>query len=155
MTELITVIVIVGIMSAMVVPRFFERSTFESRGFYDQVISTLRYAQKTAIAQHRFVCATFTLNSVNLTYGSNSNCTTAPTGTVLSPSGTPYPITSTQATFSSVPTSLSFDCLGRPNTMTVSTGVCGNTLAVLAAMQTVQVSNAALITIEAETGYVH
>jgi len=59
MTELITVMVIVGIMAAMVAPRFFDKGTFDSRGFYDQVISTLRYAQKAAIAQHRRVCVTF------------------------------------------------------------------------------------------------
>ena len=58
-TELITVIVIIGIMSAAVVPRFFDRGTFDSLGFYDQTISTLRYAQKTAISQRRLVCVTF------------------------------------------------------------------------------------------------
>jgi hypothetical protein len=50
---------------------------------------------------------------------------------------------------------ISFDCLGRPNSIAVATGVCGNTLAVLTASRTVQVTNAASITIEAETGYVH
>ncbi|HEU0187962.1 MAG TPA: type II secretion system protein [Gallionellaceae bacterium] len=59
MTELITVIVIVGIMSAIVMPRFFDRNTFDARGFYDQTIATLRYAQKTAISQRRLVCVTF------------------------------------------------------------------------------------------------
>jgi hypothetical protein len=39
--------------------------------------------------------------------------------------------------------------------MGLATGVCGNTLAVLTASRTVQVSNADAITIEAETGYVH
>jgi MSHA pilin protein MshC len=155
MTELITVMVIVGIMGAAIIPRFFERNSFDSRGFYDQVISTLRYAQKTAIAQHRFVCVAFTTNSIDLTYGSNSDCTVAPTGAVVSHSGTPYPLTSAHATFTPTPVNISFDCLGRPNSIAVATGVCGNTLAVLTASRTVQVTNAASITIEAETGYVH
>lgn len=59
MTELITVIVILGILAAVAAPRFFDRGTFDSRGFYDQTISTLRYAQKAAISQRRLVCVTF------------------------------------------------------------------------------------------------
>jgi hypothetical protein len=38
--------------------------------------------------------------------------------------------------------------------MALATGICGNTLAVLAANQTVQVSNVDAITIWQETGYV-
>jgi MSHA pilin protein MshC len=136
----------------VVLPRYFERGTFDSRAFHDQVISTLRYAQKAAIAQRRFVCVTFTANSVGLTYGTNSNCT-AGAGALASASGAPYP-SSTQASFTPTPTNFSFDCLGRPRDMTLATGVCGNTLAVLAANPTVQVGNADLITIWAQTGYV-
>lgn len=63
MTELITVMVIIGILAAVTIPRFFDRNTFDTRGFYDQTISTLRYAQKTAIAQRRLVCVTFPTTS--------------------------------------------------------------------------------------------
>ncbi len=154
LTELITVMVIVGILAAVVVPRFFERNVFDSRAFHDQVVSTLRYAQKAAIAQHRFVCVAFTVNSVDLTYGDNSNCAVAG-GALASPSGTPYPLTTTTSGFNPVPANVSFDCLGRPRDMALASGVCGNDLAVLAANRTVQVSNADLITIWAETGYVH
>lgn len=153
--ELITVIVIVGIIAAIAAPRFFDRNVFDSRGFYDQVVSTLRYAQKAAIAQHRFVCVTFTANSINLTQGTNSNCTIA-AGALTSPSGTPYPLTSSNATFSSFPaTGFSFDCLGRPRSISPPLGACGDSIGVLAVNQTVQVLGASLITVEAETGYVH
>ncbi len=66
LVELITIMVILGILAATALPRFFDRSTFDSRGFYDQVISTLRYAQKTAVAQRRFVCVAFTANDITL-----------------------------------------------------------------------------------------
>lgn len=154
MVELTAVMVIIGILAAVAMPRYFDRGTFESREFHDQVISTLRYAQKAAIAQHRFVCVAFTVNSIALSYGSNSDCSVGQ-GILTSPSGDPYPLTSTQSVFNPVPTSLSFDCLGRPNSMGLATGACGNTLAVLTASRTIQVSNADAITIEAETGYVH
>ena len=63
LVELITVIVIIGIISAIALPRFFDRGTFDSRGFYDQLISSLRYAQKSAISQRRTVCVTFPTTS--------------------------------------------------------------------------------------------
>jgi MSHA pilin protein MshC len=149
MIELITVMLVIGILAAFAAPRLFD-NTFESRGFYDQALSTLRYAQKAAIAQNQFVCASFTANSVNLTYGTNSNCTIA-AGALASPSGTPYPLTGSNATFSSFPAAgFSFDALGRPynigDTPPVSTFV----------KQQITVSGYAnAVTVEAETGYVH
>ncbi len=59
MIELITIIIILGILAAVATPRLFDRNAFESRGFYDQLISGLRYAQKTAISQRRQVCVSF------------------------------------------------------------------------------------------------
>jgi MSHA pilin protein MshC len=143
--ELITVMVIIGIVAVVAVPRFFDRTSFASRGFNDQVISTLRYAQKAAVAQHRFVCVGFTVSSITLTYGTTAACTsgglTSPTGqtptalipTVAAPSGVTFTAPAAGTTFS-------FDRLGRaiapPATITVS----GYT---------------ASIKVEAETGFVH
>lgn len=66
LVELVTVIVIVAILAAVAMPRFFDRNTFDSRGYYDQVLSTLRYAQKTAIAQHITVCVVDTATEIGL-----------------------------------------------------------------------------------------
>jgi MSHA pilin protein MshC len=49
LTELITVVVILSILAAMAAPRFFDRGVFEERGFYEEVASALRYAQKIAV----------------------------------------------------------------------------------------------------------
>lgn len=156
MVELITVLIIVGIISAVALPKFFERGTYDSREFYDQVKATLRYAQKAAIAQHRFVCVAFPANnSVTLTFGSDSSCVS---GALASPTGTPYPLTSSQVTFAPFPiTSFSFDCLGRPRSAGNAAATCdaGNMVGVLAASQSVTVSGSTAITVEAETGYVH
>lgn len=139
MVELITVMVILGIIATVAAPRFFDRNTFDSRGFYDQIISTLRYAQKAAIAQHRFVCASFPANnSVTLTYGATNACAD---GTLASPSGDPYPLTSNQASFTAIPLAFSFDALGKPSFAT-QTSIAVN-------------GYATPILIEAETGYVH
>lgn len=98
LTELITVIVIVGIVSVTALPRFFMVSDFEDRGSADQVKSMLRFAQKTAIAQHRNV-------SVAISGGAASpNCTTTLSGGNLT------------CAVKSVATSktVTFDALGRP-----------------------------------------
>jgi MSHA pilin protein MshC len=66
LVELITVMVIVGILAVVALPRFFDRNVFESRGYYDQAISTLRYAQKTAVAQRTTVCVVDTATEIGL-----------------------------------------------------------------------------------------
>ncbi len=150
LAELITVIVILGILAAVAAPRFFDRGMFDSRGFYDQVISTLRYAQKTAVAQHRFICVAFTSNrTITLTYDPVSPsalhpAATCPGSALTSPAGqTPYTVTSptTDVTMSGY-ADFNFDALGRPS---------------FVAAQIITVSGYATtpITIEAGTGYVH
>lgn len=137
LVELITVMIIVGIMAAVALPKLFERGTYDSREFYDQVKATLRYAQKAAIAQHRFVCVAFPANnSVTLTFGSDSSCAS---GTLASPTGTAYPLTSSQAAFTSIPANFNFDALGRAS--------AGSTITVSGYSPS--------ITVEQETGYVH
>lgn len=55
MVELITVIVLMGILSAVGAARFFDDTVFEARAYSDQAKSLVRYAQKLAIAQNRAV----------------------------------------------------------------------------------------------------
>ncbi len=137
LVELITVMVIIGIIAVAALPRFFDRNVFESRGFHDQAISTLRYAQKAAIAQHRFVCVAFALNSITLTYGATAACgsdLTSPTGQ------TPYTVTAPDGVTLGGGAAFNFDALGRPSVAQPSITVSGYATA---------------ISVEAETGYVH
>jgi MSHA pilin protein MshC len=158
LVELITIMVVVGILGAIAGPKFFDRGVFDSREFHDSVISTLRYAQKTAIASRRYVCVAFGTNSLTLTYDPvpppiatpqqlTSTCTTV--SQLTGPSGqSPYtvtPGTGNQAQFASntgavpyTPTNFYFNSLGQP-----SVG------------QSFQVSGSTSITVEAVTGYVH
>jgi MSHA pilin protein MshC len=53
--ELITVIVLMGILGAIGVSRFFDNTVFESRAYADQAKAVIRYAQKLAIAQNRAI----------------------------------------------------------------------------------------------------
>lgn len=139
--ELIMVIVVIGILSVTALPKFIDSSVFQARGFADQVLATLRYAQKSAIAQHRLVCVSLSAsaNSITLTRASlstDSSCTrainlpdrasnslAAPSGITLSPSIV-----------------ISFDANGRY---------------VASAPASISISNVSLpIIIQAETGYV-
>jgi MSHA pilin protein MshC len=137
--ELIVTMMIVGILAVAALPKLTDQSIFESRGFYDETLAILRYAQKTAVAQRRTVCATFTATQVTLqispTFG--AACSVGVTG----PNGTtPYQITAHGTTqFSSAPAAISFNSDG-----SASTGA------------SIQVNGAAnVITVEALTGYVH
>lgn len=138
--ELIVVMVIIGILAVAAVPRFFDRQTFDSRGFSDETMAILRYAQKAAIAQRRTVCVSFSPSSVTLTMASladSSNCNinlAGPTGT------SPFLVTARSGvTFTGTPAPFQFNALGQ-----ASIG------------QTMQVNGASgSIIVEQDTGYVH
>lgn len=78
LVELIMVMVILGLISIVVLPRISDTSTFRAAAFRSEVGAALRYAQKSAVSHRRLVCATMTANSVELTisqaYGDTS-CT--------------------------------------------------------------------------------
>jgi MSHA pilin protein MshC len=148
LTELITVIVILGILSAVAAPRFFDRNVFDSRGYFDQVISTLRFAQKTAVAQHRQVCVAFAANSITLTIDSDfppdGVCNAAPAGNLTSPTGSrPYTVDAPNGVTFVAPapgTIFSFNALGSAIAPPAAISVSGY---------------ASAITVDATTGYVY
>jgi len=147
LVELIATLVVVGILAVAVAPRFLGGHGFEERGFYDETLSALRYAQKAAVAQRRLVCVAFTAKTVTLTIASANpaaNCNTDLTG----PNGSaPYIVDASAVSkygnadvkFAPVPAALTFDPLGKPS-----------------AAATIQISGfPQAITVEAETGHVH
>jgi MSHA pilin protein MshC len=90
MVELITVMILIGILGALAAPRFFDRKSFEARTFTDQTQTMLRYAQKLAIAQNRPVYVRLDGASIALCFNYPGdvmapNCSTA--NLVLPPAG--------------------------------------------------------------------
>ena len=49
LVELVSVIVLLGIMTAVIAPRFLTLRDYEARGYYDEVAAASRYAQKLAV----------------------------------------------------------------------------------------------------------
>lgn len=72
--ELIMVIVILGIISAVAVPRFFDRKVFDERFYFEEALSTVRYAQKLAVASGCPVRYVLDGNGYALSYR-GSDCT--------------------------------------------------------------------------------
>ena len=151
LVEMIMVIVILGVLAVVAIPRVFNSGDFYARGFHDETLGYLRYAQKTTIAQRRTVCVSFGTSSVTLSIASTSatfTCATA--GTLSGPKGeTPVTLSARPGvTFSTslAPVDFNFDGLGQPISGTGS----------LKAKQTFQVTGVTpFITVEASTGYVH
>jgi MSHA pilin protein MshC len=83
LVELVTIIVVLGILAAYALPRFVDRTGFESRGVYDQAQGLVRYAQKIAIAQRQSLPAkqpifvVITANRIRICY--DAACITAVT----------------------------------------------------------------------------
>ncbi|GHU07784.1 hypothetical protein FACS1894158_16480 [Betaproteobacteria bacterium] len=79
LVELVVTLIVLGILAAFVAPRLMARTDFDARGFYDATAATLRYAQKSAVAQRRTVCVSFAGNSVTLTIAGAFGDTTCDT----------------------------------------------------------------------------
>ena len=134
--ELIAMMIIIGILAIAVLPRFADQSVFVSRGFHDETLSLLRYAQKTAIAQRRTVCISLNATGVTMTIDTDTPadgiCNTSPTLPNIPRGGSGLAAGSVAA--------FQFTPLGSTDqTTNVAITIAGSTG----------------ITVEAATGYVH
>lgn len=151
--ELIVVIVLIGILAAVALPRWQGDTGFESRQFRDETVAGLRFAQKAAIAARRTVCATFALNQVSFARAVDIGTPDCATSTALiGPDGSALVVVSRgsslvsgangTAAFTAMPNAVIFDAGGRP---------------IAGGGQIITVSGLTNlpIRVEAETGYVH
>jgi len=128
--ELVVVIVLAGILSALAIPRF--TNTESSATWYsEQVKAAVRYAQRQAVAQRRNVYVCIAVTSVSLTYDAACSTALAQPGT-SAPYSLPAPSGASLAA-----TTFWFNSLGQPSSAQ-SLNIAGHA-----------------ITVEAETGYVH
>lgn len=100
LVELITILMIIGILAFTAIPRFTGNELFQERGAADQVRAALRYGQKVAVAQHGPV-------SVNISSASASDC-----GALQVVGGNVSCVVSNSVPVSAA--TVTFDALGRP-----------------------------------------
>jgi prepilin-type N-terminal cleavage/methylation domain-containing protein len=76
--ELVTTLVLIGILGAVAVPQMFDNDTFQQRGYVDELAVAIRESQKVAQASDCAVMVTITANTYRATQR-NSNATTCNT----------------------------------------------------------------------------
>lgn len=162
--ELVTTMIIIGILAVFAVGRLDFTSAFDQKGVRDQALAALQFARKSAVAQRRYVCVRIIGGTLSLTIDTSAPENTASEFGGTCPFATPLTLPAadkgcggasnavcsrTGATISSSPTgAFQFDAQGRSSTdvgLTVTgqpTITCGN-------------GATATICVEGETGYVH
>ena len=133
MVELVVVMVLIGVVAAIGVPRLMGDNTIAAAAFGDEVVSALRTAQKSAVARRRVVCATVagTVVTLRLATGTGDIDCTTPLNTES------YSTSASDVTATMTPATLFF----QPNGM-ITSDIAGRTL----------VSGTALIRLGAGTG---
>lgn len=86
LVELVAVMMVVGILAAVVLPKLGDTSVFRALAFHDDVVSALRYGQKVAVSHRRLVCAVVTGTSVTLSVATNNPATSC-SGNLIGPDG--------------------------------------------------------------------
>ncbi len=154
LVELVTVMIIIGILAAVVVPRFADK-TFDERGFHDAVKAAVQHARHAAVASRRFSCVSVTAGSGPAGVVAISRDTTAPESvtTVSCTTAIALPVPGrgcaaanevcAPSGVSVSGSSLIFDPLGR--LVTSSKAVAGSAMSI-------SVSNQTPITVQPETG---
>lgn len=139
LVELIAILLLAGILASVAAPRFFNATTFTSRGYADEAAGFLRYAQKLAIARRSEVTVQIDASGLALCATAATPCTDV--NPWPGPQGeTPYRIdlpSGVSQTGSAA--SIGFDSQGRPS-VGLSLSIVGDMTRTL--------------TVEAETGYV-
>ena len=150
MVELITVLVIIGIMGVAVMPRFGQVTAFYETGYRDKVKATLEYARKSAVAQRRYSCVSRVGNDLLVTI--DQGVPEAYAG------GCPATVLALPADDSDCnPVEANRICPRAGVTLAGSAAIVFSPLGAPSAAGVYTVTGGAVqtITVEAETGYVH
>ncbi len=111
LVELLMVIVIIGILAAVVGPRFFDRQVFDDRLYFEESLNAVRYGQKLALASGCQIRARVDGAGYALSYA--AACGGVASGSpVANPSGGDYTAGNPQNVSVSPTLNVTFDSLG-------------------------------------------
>lgn len=147
MPELVIVLVIGGILAAYAMPKMFAALNMRDDAWHDAVLSSLRYAQKSAVARRRLTCVEFTATTVAITTAVANPASTC-TAPMAGPDGATAFATSANSS-SATAVSPAGVIYFQPDGRATSDGA-GTT----ASSRTISMSGANSISVLGETGYV-
>ncbi|UTY59872.1 prepilin-type N-terminal cleavage/methylation domain-containing protein [Massilia sp. erpn] len=90
MVELVTVLVLLGILSVAIVPRMMSSADTAAPIFRADILSALRYAQKVSVSHRRLVCANIAAGSITLTIAQANPPAAGCNAALPSPDNSPY-----------------------------------------------------------------
>ncbi len=81
--EIVMALVIMGVLAVAAGPKFFSTTTYDQRVYYDEVLNSVRYARRLAIATNSHIQVNLTSTSITLQYRTEGGSCAA--GTTFSP----------------------------------------------------------------------
>lgn len=159
MVELVVVLIIVGILAAVAIPRFADR-TVEQRGFRDAARAAIQHARHVAVGSRRFVCVNLTPGTAPVGLIALRMDTTEPEAVVaVGCTGAggvaiPMPVADQNCAAGNEVCAPASVVLGGPSVIFDALGRAVTAPNVLAAPINITITNQADITVQPETGYV-
>lgn len=149
--ELVTVMVIIGVLAAIAIPRM-TGNEWTGIAWRQEVVSALRYAQKSAVGHRRVVCANVQATQVTLMISANNPATACSTP-FASPDNQEYRSRNTSVVAGGMLGNVFFQPDGR-----ITSNLSGTTNIAAGSKITILENNVSIandIRIDGETGYVN
>jgi MSHA pilin protein MshC len=147
--ELVTVILVIGILSVIAVPRFFSSTAFDASGFFQISLANVRYAQKLALTSGCDIRVSIDATGVQLNQWNDGTACTAGVSApmIVTRPGSSDAIAETPPDGVTITGSvlIYFDAIGRPHD--AGSGI-------LLTVPSNVVIGGRTLTIENETGYI-
>ena len=125
MVELIVVMAVLAVLTAVAVPRLISTSTLQERGAQSQLRALLVHARQLAVAQQRDVCVLVTPTQASAVYTVGGACSAA--ASVSAPGGTgPYVVTAPNGVAFGGAALLRFNSRGQPTAAVNQTVTVGS-----------------------------
>lgn len=145
--ELITVMVLIGVLAAVAAPRFFSGSDFEHRFFYDDLVHAARYARHFAVSKGCYTRLNVTSTQYALQRDSDCNHGTLSFTVTLRHPEDQEPYLNTGAPAGTATTQVVFDSQGRAGS------VSGNVFTPYSSTRTFTVGSRS-VRVDGDTGFV-